>query len=173
MAKIPFTKLKLTLDKSVTIVKYNDIDIEVKNYLPLNEKMDLYKRVIDYAIDENGFINPAKKEVAFDIEVILSYTNLNLTDKQKEDYAKLYDLFLQNEFIDLIVTTIPEKEFTELWTFGDSVFDYYEKTVTSFINVLNTFSNQPDNSLSMIQDFLDSIKDNKDVEFLKEISENY
>ena len=41
----------------------------------------------------------------------MAYTNLSFTEKQKEDYAKLYDLFEENGIIDLIIAEIPEREY--------------------------------------------------------------
>ena len=41
MAKIPFSKLGLSKDTSMTLVEWNDQNIEVKNYLPIKEKIEL------------------------------------------------------------------------------------------------------------------------------------
>jgi hypothetical protein len=40
MAKLPFSKLNLKKVKDeVKIIKFNDMDIEVKQYLPINDKL--------------------------------------------------------------------------------------------------------------------------------------
>ena len=41
MAKVTFTKLALKKKEEVKNIKINDIDIEVKQYLPVNDKLDL------------------------------------------------------------------------------------------------------------------------------------
>ena len=41
MAKVPFTKLGLTKDTSVASFEWNGQTIEVKQYLPIQEKLDL------------------------------------------------------------------------------------------------------------------------------------
>ena len=47
MAKVSFTKLKCKIDDSVKQVELNDeISIEVKQYLPVQEKLALIGRVI-------------------------------------------------------------------------------------------------------------------------------
>jgi hypothetical protein len=51
MAKVTFTKLALKKKEEVKNIKINDIDIEVKQYLPVNDKLDLIARVISGAHD--------------------------------------------------------------------------------------------------------------------------
>jgi hypothetical protein len=47
MAKVPFSKLKCKIDDSVKEVKLtDDIVIEVKQYLPIQEKLELIGKVI-------------------------------------------------------------------------------------------------------------------------------
>ena len=56
MAKVTFTKLKLTSKKDdVKILKWGDNDIEVKQYLPLEEKLILIGEpdAFTYSIDNS------------------------------------------------------------------------------------------------------------------------
>ena len=93
MAKIAFTKLGLKKKDEVKTVNINNNVIEVKQYLPINDKLALISRVINLSHDSsNNFANPVQIEVIGTIEIIMAYTNLSFTEKQKEDYAKLYDL---------------------------------------------------------------------------------
>ena len=41
MAKVSFTKLGLKKNEEVGILHINEQDIEVKQYLPINEKLEL------------------------------------------------------------------------------------------------------------------------------------
>lgn len=93
MAKIAFTKLGLTKNQETKIVEWNEQSIEVKQYLPINDRLELISRVIMAAADDNNFMNPVKLEVFLTLEMMYCYTNINFTDKQKEDPTKLYDLF--------------------------------------------------------------------------------
>ena len=120
MAKISLNKLGLKIDDSVSIVKFNDQDIEVKHYLPVNEKLDLIGAIINESADELKFYNVGKLEVFKLIEIIKHYTNINFTDKQLEDTTKLYDLLSSSGLGDEILTVIPE---TELNFIEDTLFD--------------------------------------------------
>ena len=111
MAKVAFSKLALKKQDKVNTIKIGNFDIEVKQYLPVNDKLDLIARVQNGAHDENNFPNPVKIEVIGALEIIMAYTNLSFTEKQKEDVAKLYDLLETNGVIDQVVSAIPEEEY--------------------------------------------------------------
>ena len=50
------------------------------------------------------------------LEILYSYTNINFTEKQKEDPAKLYDLVVSGGLIKLVLQAIPEEEYNILET---------------------------------------------------------
>lgn len=111
MAKIGFTKLSLKRKNEVKTITINNNQIEIKQYLPINEKLDLIARVINGAHDQNNFPNPIKIEVIGTLEMIMAYTNISFTEKQKEDIPKLYDLLEENGIIKDIISQIPEDEY--------------------------------------------------------------
>ena len=111
MAKIGFTKLSLKRKNEVKTITINNNQIEIKQYLPVNEKLDLIARVINGAHDQNNFPNPIKIEVIGTLEMIMAYTNISFTEKQKEDIPKLYDLLEENGVIKDIISQIPEDEY--------------------------------------------------------------
>ena len=143
MAKIAFTKLSLSKNTSIKEVEWKDQKIEVKQYLPVGDKLDLISRIINYSADDHVFYNPCKVEIFELIEIILAYTNLNLTDKQQEDILKLYDLFVSSGFADMIKDTIPEEEINylddgiwatikEIYRYRDSFMGVMEQTQASY-----------------------------------------
>ena len=111
MAKVAFTKLGLTKNTSVASFEQNGQLIEVKQYLPIQEKMDLIAAVLNNCQDANNFINEAKISMYMDLEIIYRYTNISFTDKQKEDPGKLYDLLAGSGFIEDVLTVIPQNEY--------------------------------------------------------------
>jgi hypothetical protein len=115
MAKLSFTKLGLKANQNIKTIEYNGQIIEVKQYLPVNDKLGLISDVINSAADGN-FANPIKVDVYAAIYIIEAYTNLIFTDKQKEDICKIYDLINGNGLLEEIVSTIPEEEYGTLWS---------------------------------------------------------
>ena len=114
MAKVSFTKLGLKKNEEVGILHINEQDIEVKQYLPINEKLELISSVINSAADENNFSNPVKENVFLTLEILYHYTNINFTDKQKEDPVKLYDLVASSGLVNKVTDLIPEEELDEV-----------------------------------------------------------
>ena len=114
MAKVSFIKLGLKKNEDVGILHINEQDIEVKQYLPINEKLELISSVINSAADENNFSNPVKENVFLTLEILYHYTNINFTDKQKEDPVKLYDLVVSSGLVNKVTDLIPEEELDEV-----------------------------------------------------------
>ena len=114
MAKVSLTKLGLKVNQDVKNVEFNEQTIEVKQYLPINEKLELISSVINSAADENNFSNPVKENVFLTLEILYHYTNINFTDKQKEDPVKLYDLVVSSGLVNKVTDLIPEEELNEV-----------------------------------------------------------
>ena len=114
MAKVSLTKLGLKVNQDVKNIEFNEQIIEVKQYLPINEKLQLISSVINSAADENNFSNPVKENVFLTLEILYHYTNINFTDKQKEDPVKLYDLVVSSGLVNKVTDLIPEEELNEV-----------------------------------------------------------
>lgn len=140
MAKVSFTKLKCKIDDSVKQVKLNDeVTIEVKQYLPVQEKLALIGRVIMQAHEQDeNYSNPVKVEVFRELEMVYAYTNISFTDKQTEEPAKLYDLLVCSGVLKAIKDAIPSDEKSDI-VFGieDSIEAVY-KYQNSVLGVLDT-----------------------------------
>lgn len=91
MAKVSYTKLGLTKNQEIQIVEWNEQKIEVKQYLPINNKLELISDVINLSADENNFSNPVKVDMFTKMMIVEYYTNINFTEKQREDWPKLFD----------------------------------------------------------------------------------
>ena len=126
MAKLSFTKLGLAQNKAVKTINYNEQVIEIKQYLPVNDKLELISNVINLSADDNNFANPVKVSVFAVLQIIETYTNISFTEKQKEDPCKIYDLFVGNGLSSKILAEIPAEELAELLTgIDDSISAVY------------------------------------------------
>ena len=114
MAKVSLTKLGLKVNQDIKNIEFNEQIIEVKQYLPINEKLELISSVINSSADENNFSNPVKENVFLTLEILYHYTNINFTDKQKEDPVKLYDLIVSSGLVNKVTDLIPEEELNEV-----------------------------------------------------------
>lgn len=112
--KPTFAKLGLKLNNAINTIVINDQEIEIKQYLPINEKLTMIGNIINLAADENNFANPIKLDVFTKLELIFNYTNLAFTEKQKEDLVKLYDLCESNGIFDQVISAIDDNEVNEI-----------------------------------------------------------
>ena len=146
MAKVSLTKLGLKVNQDVKNIEFNEQIIEIKQYLPINEKLELISSVINSAADENNFSNPVKENVFLTLEILYHYTNINFTDKQKEDPVKLYDLVVSSELVNKVTDLIPEEELDEvingvaqsvkaIYTYRNSVLGILESISKDYSNL--------------------------------------
>ena len=128
MNKIPFSNLNLTLNENVKTVKVNDIEIEVKQYLPIEKQIDIIANTLMYSADDNNFANPSKVEVFFNLELIYAYTNLEFTEEEKNDPVKLYDLLESNDIFNIIIAEIPDEQYFNLQrNMEETISNYYQQ----------------------------------------------
>ena len=141
MAKVAFSKLGLTKNTNVGSFEWNDQTIEVKAYLPIQDKMQLIQNVLNNCQDENNFINEAKMAMFMTLEFVYNYTNINFTEKQKSDPAKLYDLLAGSGFFDDFFAVLPQTEYKSIAVWLDKIannFYNYRNSIYGILDALNT-----------------------------------
>ena len=164
MAKVSFGTLKLKKQETTTTIKIADKDIEVLNYLPIEDKYDLIQATLQQSVEGIGF-NEILIEMNFYLNVVFLYSNISFTETQKEDRYKLYDILESNGVINEIVSAIPAQEFKSLM---DS-FDLEKKRVgrenRSSAGILNNIISKLPNKAQETSDILKNInfEDMKDV----------
>lgn len=150
MAKVPFSKLDVKLNSREIVVNHEtskgeNVQFEVKNYLPIKEKMELVSRIINQSTDDNGFYNPMRVKLYTILEVVYAYTNLTFTPKQKEDPFKLYDLLVSTGLYDNITNHICREDLEELegsiWDTIKSIYDYKNSVMGILDDISTDYSN--------------------------------
>lgn len=174
MAKVAFSKLKCKINDSIKEVKLNDeITIEVKQYLPIQEKLALIGRVVELAHEQDAnYSNPVKASAYKDLEIVFAYTNLTFTDKQKEEPAKLYDLLLSSGYLKTILDNIPYEEYCAI---GNGVHDSIKSVYAyqnSILGILDTIKTDYNNMKLDIDTLNQMITDPETLEFVKGMLSN-
>ena len=173
MAKVNFTKLGLShkSDEVVTI-QYNGQDIEIKQYLGVEEKADLIDTIISKTIADKGFFNPFKLEIMTNFEIVKAYTNITFTEKQCTDnFFKTYDA-LAADCMKLIFSNIPEDELESVY---DAVYEVAEaimKYNNSLMGVLAQVSANYDNVNFDLEQLSTVLGDPTKLEMVKRMIEN-
>lgn len=169
MAKIGFTKLGLKSNNKIVNIEFNEQIIEVKQYLPVEEKLELITNVLELSHDSNNFSNPIKVQVYTALEMIDKYTNISFTEKQKENPTKLYDLLNGNGLLEKIIDAVPQIEYDELihgiYDTIDAVYSYQN----SVLGILDTISQDYSNLNLDATEIQKKLADPNNMELLKGI----
>lgn len=169
MGKVPFSKLNLKKNEEVIKLHLNEQEVEVRQYLPIADRLNLISNALNLSVDENNFYNPAKLKAYFNLEIVYNYTNIIFTEKQKEDIIKLYDLLQGNHIIDMIIQTIPHKEYDKLWEetveCAKAIYEYKNSAVGIFETISQDYSNLNLDATEIQQ----KMKDPENLTLLKDV----
>ena len=169
MAKLAFSKLGLKVNNQVVNINYNEQNIEVKQYISVNDKLKLISDIINNTTDEHSFCNPVKVKVYLLIGIIENYTNISFTEKQKEDIVKLYDVIQSNGLFNKIIEAIPEEEFNDLvnstWDAIEAIYTYNN----SAMGVLDNIGRDYKDMEFDVEAIQEKLANGENVEFLMDV----
>lgn len=171
MAKVTFASLKLKTKDEIKTININDKEIEIKQYLPIEDKYDLIMISLQQA-KENGIYNELKLEMYFNLNLIFMYTNLTFTDKQRESLSTLYDILESNDIFTQVIEQIPENEMDFLYDLVERIGDATVNYENSFAGVANNIiTSMPENAQAAadIVDNFDPEKYSEVVNFAKAV----
>lgn len=169
MAKPTFSKLKLSVNTEEKEFTWEDQTIKVKQYLSVDDKLQLVSQVLNSAADENRFYNKGKIDLFFKLNIIYFYTNINFTDKQKEEFIKTYDIINSSGFWSCVKNAIPEKELDYVY---DLVIDAVEQIYTyqnSIYGILDAISTDYEGLNLDIQELSKKLGDKEGIKFLDQV----
>jgi hypothetical protein len=169
MAKISFTKLGLKQNQDIKTIEFNEQTIEVKQYLPVSEKLEIISRILTLSQDDNNFENSIKINVYTALEILYAYTNITFTDKQKEDAPKLYDVVYSSGLYEAVKNAIPEDEYDDIVYGASSLARAYYKYKSSAMGILENISTDYSNLSFDATDIQQKISDPNNLALLKDI----
>ena len=169
MGKITYTNLKLKTNDEVKTIDFNGNQIEVKQYLPIEDKIDLINISLQMA-KENGIYNLIKLNMYFNLYIVYLYTNISFTDKQREDEYKLYNTLLSTGLVETIRKAIPENENMILENYLNRQLtcnlEYKNSFAGIISNIINDLPERAEEMQSIIENF-DKEKFTNVLEFAK------
>ena len=167
MSKITYNGLKLKINTETN--KVGDTEIEVLKYLPIEDKISLINICLQSA-KEGAIFNQVKLDAYFHIYLVMMYSNINFTDKQKEEPLKLYDTLQSNGLLDQIIAAIDEKEYSNLVQFLNHQMEdiyTYKNTIGGILSELVTQLPARADDLANIMQKFDPDKFKSVIEFAK------
>ena len=131
---IMFDDLKKEKPLKIKYITINDKQVEVKQYLPVNDKLNLIGNVLKGVAANEGdyaFPNAVQMDVYTILEIISHYTSIGFTDEQKADPAKLYDELEKYDIANMVIASIPKTEY-------QFVVDGIEQTIKAYYDYRNS-----------------------------------
>lgn len=171
MAKPTFAKMNLKLNPEVKTITLYDQEVEIKQYIPIEDELELIGDVINQeeASDSNKFLNIIKLKMFFDLEVVFYFSNIVFTDKQKENLPKLYDLLDYNSIIEEVAAAMPEGLYEGLWNDTLNMADrIYEQTNSAF-GILDSISTDYSNLNLDIDGLRDKLASAENLDIVKDV----
>ena len=169
--KIGLTKLGLKKNTNLIPLEWRDQVIQIREYLPIEDKIGVIERIVNQSLDDNNFANPARIMINTVLEVIFAYTtNINFTDKQKEDRLGLYDLLVSSGLWKAIENKLAEAgELSIIQITTREVIDEVYKYKNSALGILQAVSEDYSNLDLDATKLQEKIGNKENMEFLKEV----
>ena len=172
MAKLAFSKLAAKPNTEAKTINFNNTTIEVKQYLPIQDKIELIESVTN-GIDSESigykFINYLQVEILTKIGFIKYYTNLSFTDKQTEDIYKFYDNLAGSGLIEAVLEAIPNREYSFIMCHINQIIKSIYEYKTSFLGIMDATSTDYKNLELDADKIKEKLANREGVEFLQEV----
>lgn len=171
MAKIAYTKLGLSkmVTKNPMTIEFNDQEIEIQQYLPVEKKIELISNIVNASLDNNPYFNPCRTDIYMITEMIFAYTNISVTEKQKEDICKLYDSFVASGLAALVINNIPSVDYNFIYGSVNTTIQNIYKYKNSAMGLLENISTDYSNLNLDASEIQSKIADPENLELLKSV----
>ena len=113
MANVSFNELNLSLNNEIKTFSFNDKEIEVKQFIGVNDKNDLIEIALQKSL-ENNIYNEILTRVFFHLNIVYLYTNIDFSKEDKENELELYDKLNESGLLDQIIINMNEDEYSNL-----------------------------------------------------------
>ena len=144
MAKVSFSKLGLSKNTDIKNFEYNGQNIEVKQYLPIQDKAMILSNVLNQTFGDgtNRYVNPLSLELSIVFQIIEYYTNISFTEKQKENPTKLFDLIVGSDLWAEIVNNLNKEDYDSLLNYINEAIESLYKYYNSVYGILDGINQQ-------------------------------
>ena len=135
-----YSDLSLKKNIETNSFKWNDKEIKVLKYLPIDDRYDIVMITLQKSF-EDGIYNPIKLDLFFHLNLVYLYTDLEFTPEEREAETKLYDEMKSSGFLDEFLKNIDANEYKEMQEDIETIAELSSKYKASAGNVLRQFIN--------------------------------
>ena len=109
-----YKDLNLHTNNDMLFIEVQGKKINIKKYLPINDKKDLVEITLQKAEQADGTYNEILIDMYFNLHLVYLYTDIVFTDEDREDEMKLYDELESSGLLERILDKIPDEEYNTL-----------------------------------------------------------
>lgn len=172
MTRVPFTKLGLKYKGEEKTIKIGEVEISIRQYLPIDDKIAFIQYVVDNALDETtGCFSPVRTEIFFSIAMCKWYAGMTFTDKQTKEITKTYDLLEENDVINLITSQINKSEINFMSELVKDTIADIARYNSSAAGIIQSMSSSADGLNTRVTEILEKIKNGEGLEHLDVIKD--
>ena len=144
MAKIPYSKLNLNKHRSELMKREwgegeDKITFNVRTYLPIEELGELVQNIVNYSVDDKGYYNPIKIHMFTTVETFFACAEIKLTEKQRENYTKLYDELTDSEIYRFVPMSIYQQVTGYVSEVIRAIYEYKNSTYGIMDSLANDY----------------------------------
>ena len=152
-------------------VKLNSgVDLEVRTYLPIDDKANLITWAINLALDDKtGCISPVRFEVCFALGVVRWYAGIEFDDDVS--LSDIYDNFEQNDVINQVMGAIPIPEIDFVRDLAKDTAEDVVRYNNSFAGMIGMVSKDADGLDEQIKEIVGQLKNAEGLEQLAVIKD--
>lgn len=139
--------------KGAIITKFKGLEIEVKQYIPILDKIELVSPAANGCIsEENGLftVQNSVKNIAYKLAIIKAYTNITLP----KDEFDAFDLINESGILQAVMNAIPKSELEELDTLLHDMIEEQKEIYMQNNTLENIVKNGIEEILVIINKFL-------------------
>ena len=138
-----YSDLHLTLETGRNTISVTpETEVNVLNYLPIEDKNDIIKMAIQNA-EENGVLNDLLLDMYFRLYTVYMYTDIEFSDDERNNPAEIYNVLESSGLIGAIMHAIPAAELAYLVNMKDAMVERHlarrgsiAATIQSFIEMM-------------------------------------
>lgn len=147
--------------------EFNDATIQVRQYLPFQEKLDLISDIINSSGDGQGFYNSAKLGFFEDMKIMEAYTDIEF--EEGYDAMQVYDTFCAGDFFPQMYKLIPGSEINFIIENVERTIDNIYKYRNSAYGILDALKTDYSDLNLDVDKLTSQLSNGENVEFLKEV----
>lgn len=153
-------------------ININNIDVEVKQYLPMEQKQNVVKKVLELALDSPySFVDPLQVDIIITLEMLAAYTNIDFEKiSEEKDIFEIYDIVEEEGISDAVFRSIPSYEYKFIKDTVEESLDAFYKYKNSFLGILENVNQDYSNLNLDIEDLQNKLSESsEDFTFLKDV----